>query len=121
MWIDAGEVEVGGVAGPRRRAALEPGSRWRSVLDRGAAPAAAPGPRTRSAPANVAALIAADASGAPERAAAEHLHSPALPMTPHFLTGAELTSGELEELLARAEELKREPLRSDAWRDAAWP
>ena len=34
-------------------------------------------------------------------------------MTPHFLTGAELTSGELEELLARAEELKREPLRSD--------
>ena len=35
-------------------------------------------------------------------------------MTPHFLTGAELTSGELEELLARAEELKREPLRSDA-------
>ena len=35
-------------------------------------------------------------------------------MTPHFLTGAELTSGELEELLARAEELKREPLRSNA-------
>ena len=35
-------------------------------------------------------------------------------MTPHFLTGAELTAAELEELLARAEELKREPLRSRA-------
>ena len=35
-------------------------------------------------------------------------------MTPHFLTGAELTAAELEELLARAEELKREPLRSNA-------
>jgi ornithine carbamoyltransferase len=35
-------------------------------------------------------------------------------MTPHFLTGAELTAAELEELLARAEELKREPLRSKA-------
>ena len=35
-------------------------------------------------------------------------------MTPHFLTGAELTAAELEELLARAEELKREPLRSTA-------
>ncbi len=34
-------------------------------------------------------------------------------MTPHFLTGAELTAAELEELLARAEELKREPLRSN--------
>jgi ornithine carbamoyltransferase len=35
-------------------------------------------------------------------------------MTPHFLTGAELTAEDLEELLARAEELKREPLRSNA-------
>jgi ornithine carbamoyltransferase len=35
-------------------------------------------------------------------------------MTPHFLTGAELTAAELDELLARAEELKREPLRSTA-------
>ena len=35
-------------------------------------------------------------------------------MTPHFLTGAELTAAELDELLARAEELKREPLRSRA-------
>ena len=34
-------------------------------------------------------------------------------MTPHFLTGAELTAEELEVLLARAEELKREPLRSN--------
>ena len=35
-------------------------------------------------------------------------------MNAHFLTGAELTPAELEELLARAEELKREPLRSRA-------
>ena len=35
-------------------------------------------------------------------------------MTAHFLTGAELTPAELDELLARAEELKREPLRSRA-------
>jgi ornithine carbamoyltransferase len=35
-------------------------------------------------------------------------------MTAHFLTGAELTPAELEELLARAEELKREPLTSRA-------
>jgi ornithine carbamoyltransferase len=35
-------------------------------------------------------------------------------MASHFLTGAELTPQELEQLLARAEELGREPLRSDA-------
>ena len=36
-------------------------------------------------------------------------------MTPrHFLTGAELSSGELVTLLSRAEELKRNPLGSDA-------
>src|SRR5271166_462432 len=36
-------------------------------------------------------------------------------MTPrHFLTGAELAADELEALLARAEELKREPLCSSA-------
>ena len=35
-------------------------------------------------------------------------------MTPHFLTGAELTAAELDELLDRAVELKREPLRSNA-------
>ncbi len=35
-------------------------------------------------------------------------------MTSHFLTGAELTPQELEQLLARAEELAREPLRSEA-------
>ncbi|HUH81795.1 MAG TPA: ornithine carbamoyltransferase [Solirubrobacteraceae bacterium] len=35
-------------------------------------------------------------------------------MTRHFLTGAELAADELEGLLARAAELKREPLRSNA-------
>ena len=75
-------------------------------------------PRARithtSPPAAAAALIASDASGAPRSAGEEHLHSPLSAMTPHFLTGAELTAAELEELLARAEELKREPLRSSA-------
>jgi ornithine carbamoyltransferase len=35
-------------------------------------------------------------------------------LTRHFLTGAELTATELEALLARAAELKRSPLASQA-------
>ena len=128
MWIDAGElepVEAGARGGGTRAGARRGRRRSRSLSRcRGARAGAAveePQPqRARithaSAPAAGTALIRSDASGAPRRAGWEHLHSPLSAMTPHFLTGAELTAAELDELLARAEELKREPLRSNALR-----
>jgi len=114
MWTDAGEVEVELVVDPPEPppAPEPPEPEVPFVPDEDPQPHSARTTHT-SAPANVATLIAADASGAPERDRGAPTLT-GLPMTPHFLTGAELTSGELEELLARAEELKREPLRSNA-------